>query len=121
MANVRADAVDTAKVKSEPSSTVKQTSKRREPIEAGKHSITHSMPTVGPDGAAPVRYNGGVIYTSPKKCAFRVLTTRGDTYTEKVATWGNTETYTASWAIAVNTIDDARELDMTCMVSHIHR
>ena len=109
--NTKTDALNTAKVKSEPSSKVKQTSmKRMGPVDAGKHSIKNSMPKVGPDGAAPVRYNGGVIYTAIKDCCFRVLTTMGDNYSEKRARWGDTKPSKPSWAMAVKAIDDARKL-----------
>ena len=54
-------------------------------VEADKESIQAAMPKLPSDGSnpAPVKYNGGVIYTSIKSSAFRPLTTRGDKYSEK--------------------------------------
>ena len=47
-------------------------------VEADKKDIQAAVPKLPSDGSnpAPVKYNGGVIYTRP-------LRTRGDTYSEK--------------------------------------
>ena len=54
-------------------------------VEVDKKSIQAAMPKLPSDGSnpAPVKYNGGVIYTSIKSSTFRPLTTRGDKYSEK--------------------------------------
>ena len=82
---------------------------KAELAEVSKKDIMQSMPKVGPDGAPPVRYNGGVIYTALTTCSFRVLTTRGDKYSEKgCGKWGGKEPTKAAWTAAIKAIDDAR-------------
>ena len=82
---------------------------KAELAEVSKKDIMQSMPKVGPDGAPPVRYNGGVIYTALTTCSFRVLTTRGDKYSEKgCGKWGGKESTKAAWTAAIKAIDDAR-------------
>ena len=51
-------------------------------VEADKKNIQAAMPRLPSDGSnpAPVKYNGGVIYTSQKASSFRTLTTRGDNF-----------------------------------------
>ena len=60
-------------------------------------------------GAPPVRYAGGVIYTSVKMKAFRVLTTAGDNYSEVPVRWKGSLPTQASWKKAVDAIDEARK------------
>ena len=54
-------------------------------VEVNKKNIQAAMPRLPSDGSnpAPVKYNGGVIYTSRKSSCFRPLATRGDKYSEK--------------------------------------
>ena len=70
-----------------------------------------SMPTVTTTSAPPVRYAGGVIYTSVKMKAVRVLTTTGDKYSEVPVRWKGPEPTHTSWKKAVAAIDDARKTD----------
>ena len=82
---------------------------KAELAEVSKKDIIESMPKVGADGATPVRHNGGVIYTAMASCSFRVLTTRGDKYSEKgCGKWGGKEPTKAAWTAAIKAIDDAR-------------
>ena len=57
----------------------------------------------------PVRYAGGVIYTSVKMKAFRVLTTAGDNYSEVPVRWKGSLPTQASWKKAVDAIGEARK------------
>ena len=77
----------------------------------GKKNIQAAMPRLPSDGSnpAPVKYNGGVIYTSMKASAFRPLTRRGDKYSEKsCARWKATKPSIAEWKAAYTHIDRAR-------------
>ena len=74
-----------------------------------KKDIMKSMPTVTTTGAPPVRYAGGVIYTSVKMNAFRVLTAAGDNYSEVPVRWKGPKPTHTSWKMAVDAIDDARK------------
>ena len=79
-------------------------------VEISKKKIGTSMPTLPSDGSAPepVRYNGGVIYSSGKDRKFRVLTTAGDKYSEKGSSWKGPTPTKESWLLAIKHIDDAR-------------
>ena len=73
--------------------------------------IQAAMPKLPSDGSnpAPVKYNGGVIYTSTKSLSFRTLTTRGDRYSEKpCAKWKAKKPTIAEWKAAYTHIDRAR-------------
>ena len=87
---------------------------KAEPVEIHEVStanIVAAMPTSKPSGSnpSPVHYNGGVIYTSWSKCAFRALTTRGDVYTEKSKKWASQEPCVTAWKHYVNAINGARK------------
>ena len=80
-------------------------------VEVGKKNIQAAMPRLPSDGSnpAPVKYNGGVIYTSIKSSSFRTLTTRGDKYSEKsCAKWKAKKPSIAEWPAAYTHIDRAR-------------
>ena len=69
------------------------------------------MPKLPSDGSnpAPVKYNGGAIYTSIKSSSFRPLTTRGDKYSEKsCAKWKAKKPSIAEWKAAYTRIGRAR-------------
>ena len=73
-------------------------------MEVNKKNIQAAMPKLPRDGSdpAPVKYNGGVIYTRP-------LTTRGDKYSEKsCAKWKAKKPSIAEWIAAYTHIDRAR-------------
>ena len=71
--------------------------------------IKKSMPKLPKDGSNPpaVHYNNGVTYTSRAQKKFRALTTRGDTYSEKGAPWGDNKPTAAAWEKVVKAVDDA--------------
>ena len=80
-------------------------------VEADKNNIQAAMPKLPSDGSnpAPVKYNGGVIYTSIKSSTFRPLTRRGDKYSEKsCAKWKAKKPSIAEWPAAYTHIDRAR-------------
>jgi hypothetical protein len=79
--------------------------------EVDKKHIKTAMPKLPANGtnAKAVKYRGGVIYTSVKTKAFRVLTTRTDKYSEKGAKWGGAKPTMAAWNKAVGHIDTARK------------
>ena len=79
-------------------------------VEISKKKIGTSMPTLPSDGSTPepVRYNGGVIYSSGKDRKFRVLTTAGDKWSEKGSSWKGPTPTKESWLLAIKHIDDAR-------------
>ena len=80
-------------------------------VEVGKKNIQAAMPRLPSDGnnPAPVKYNGGVIYTSQKSLSLRTLTTRGDKYSEKpCAKWKAEKPALAEWKAAYTHIDRAR-------------
>jgi hypothetical protein len=67
-----------------------------------------AMPALKKDGSSPdpVFYKGGVIYTAVKGNKFRALKVRGDNYTEKSKTWGQSTPSKDAWATVVKAIDD---------------
>ena len=80
-------------------------------VEVDKKNIQAAMPKLPTDGSnpSPVKYNGGVIYTSMKASTFRALTTRGDRYSEKAcAKWKAKKPSPAEWKAAYAHIDRAR-------------
>ena len=85
---------------------------KREPLDLemvnlSKQEIMKAMPklTGKSEGAAPVRYKGGVIYTSVKSKWFRALRRRGDKYSEVRSSFRQTPQKEA-WTKAVHAIDD---------------
>ena len=77
-------------------------------VEVTKAKIMASMPKrKNADGSnsAPVHYKGGVIYCAFAQRAFRALTTRGDNYSEKMATWKSTKPSVEAWAKVVKEIE----------------
>ena len=85
--------------------------KRKGAVEVEKNDIAVSLPKLPSDGSnpAPVKYNGGVIYTIIKSSIFRPLTTRGDKYSEKsCAKWKSKKPSIAEWSAAYTHIDRAR-------------
>ncbi len=78
-----------------------------------KKDIKKAMPKVPADGSSPnpVRYRGGVIYSSLATKAFRVLTTSRDKYSEKREKWQAAKPTKQAWTKAVKHIDDARKAE----------
>jgi hypothetical protein len=77
--------------------------------EVDKDHIMTSMPKLPANGTTPkpVRYKGGVIYTSIKTKSFRILTTSAGKYSEKGAKWGAAKPTIDAWKTAVAHIDKA--------------
>ncbi len=84
---------------------------KKEDNEVDKKNILGAMPKLPPDGTnpKPVRYNGGVIYTSNQMKSFRALLVRGDKYSEKAARWGDTKPSSEAWKLSIKRIDTARK------------
>ena len=80
-------------------------------VEIGKSEINKALPKLAKGGGnpPPVRYNGGVIYSSMATKAFRALTTRGDNYSEKGAKWKSHKPTMVAWKKCVAHIDNARK------------
>ena len=84
-----------------PEPMVKKVSKsqaKREAIEP-RAKVKPSMPSLPKDGSSPkpVKYWGGIIYTSRAGKKFRALKVKGDTYTEASAAWGSDKPTKSSW------------------------
>lgn len=80
--------------------------------EVTRAKIMRSMPPkLGSDGKnpAPVRYNGGVLYTSFAGRCFRALRVRDDKYSEKRAPWKQAKPSLEAWKQCVKAIDDHRK------------
>ena len=72
-------------------------------VDVGVKNIQAAMPRLPSDGSnpAPVKYNGGVIYTSIKTSCLRPLATRGDKYSEKSCVkWKAQKPTKADWKSA---------------------
>ena len=54
---------------------------------------------------APVRYRGGVVYTSWATKKFRALRERGNRYSEACCQWGDAKPNPGAWKKAINAID----------------
>ena len=94
-----------------PSAKASMPKQRKVIVEVDKKHIDAALPKLPSDGSnpAPVKYNGGVIYTSQKASSFRTLTSRGDNYSEKPnAKWKAQKPSPAEWKIAYSHIDRAR-------------
>lgn len=90
---------------------MKRPAARQAAQEVAKKDITSALPVVPKGGGnpPPVRYNGGVVYSSLKTKSFRTLRIVGDPYSEKNVKWGaNTPTMKA-WRTSIKVIDDARK------------
>ena len=80
-------------------------------VEVSKKEIHKALPKIEKGGGnpMPVRYNGGVIYSSVKDKKFRALTTRGDNYSEKGASWKSAKPTMKAWSQCIDHIDTARK------------
>jgi len=100
---VKKDPAKACAVKTEHPKAVRM--KKEEP-EVPKSAIMKSMPKFPADGSnpPPVRYNGGVIYTSLAVRRFRALRKRGDKYSELGASFA-TSSKKEAWETVVKGID----------------
>ena len=90
----------------------KPAAKSEPPPDVSKAVALKSMPSKMPkDDAnpAPIHYNGGTIYTSRKRNAFRAMTIRGNYNTERGAAWGSDKPQKRAWTSCMKMIDDARK------------
>ena len=80
-------------------------------VEVTKREIRKTLLKLEKGGGNPhpVRYNGGVIYSSVKDKKFRALTTRGDNYSEKGASWKSAKPTMKAWRQSIDHIDTARK------------
>ena len=80
-------------------------------VEVSKKEIHKALPKIEKGGGnpMPVRYSGGVIYSSVKDKKFRALTTRGDNYSEKGASWKSAKPTMKAWRQSIDHIDTARK------------
>ena len=94
-----------------PSAKASMPKQRKVIVEVDKKHIEAALPKLPSDGSnpAPVKYTGGVIYTSQKARSFRTLTTRGDNYYEKPnSKWKAKKPSQVEWRTAYSHIDRAR-------------
>ena len=85
---------------------------KAEPVEVATKEIIRAMPKDSVPNPNPVLYNGGIVYTVPKKHKFRALKVRGDRYTEKSSTWGANKSKQQAWKDCIKAIDEARKSGM---------
>ena len=82
-----------------------------EPIEISKKEALKTVPRPNADGSdpAPLDYNGGRIYVSGAKQAYRTIRTRGNYYSEKAFSWKRLSAPTRKlWKSALDAIDAQR-------------
>ena len=76
-------------------------------VEVPKQAILKAMPkiTASTDKVAPVKYKGGVIYTSARDRLFRAIRRRGDNYPETRSSF-KVNSQRAAWNACVDAIDE---------------
>lgn len=97
--------------KAEPKEPKQPKPKRPEPVELSRKEALRMVPCPNTDGSdpAPLDYNGGRIYVSGRKQAYRTIRTRGDYYTERAFSWKRLSAPTrALWKSALAAIDAQR-------------
>ena len=97
-----------------PSSKSKARAPKRIPIMVSKKeadAMTPPHPLRDGSDPPPVDYNGGRIYTSNAKKAYRAIRTKGDYYSEKAFSWKKDKQPSKKlWLGALRSIDEYKKL-----------